>query len=57
MEELIIDKTFDTKEELEKFEKELCDEYIACMVFYKDQVIGEPEIYGISSILHFGKRK
>ena len=56
MKELIIDKIFTTRQEMEDFEKKLADEYIVCMIMHKDQVIGEPEIYGIDKVLHFGKR-
>ena len=57
MQELVIDKIFNTKEELEEYEKKLIEDYIVFMIFHKDQVIGNPEIYGIDKILHFGKRK
>lgn len=57
MEELIINKVFKTKAELEKYEEKLAEEYIIFMTMRKDQVIGEPEVYGIDKILHFGKRK
>lgn len=56
MEELIIDKVFSTRAELEEYEQKLADEYIVCMIMHKDQVIGEPDIYGIDKVLHFGKR-
>ena len=57
MQELIVDKIFKTREELEAYEKALTEQYIVCMIMHKDQVIGEPEIYGIDKVLHFGKRK
>ena len=57
MEELIINKTFNTRKELEEYEKMLTEQYIVFMIMHKDQVIGEPEVYGIDKVIHFGKRK
>ena len=56
MEELVLNKKFDTKEELEKFTEEICNEYIVVLVNYMPVEI-DKEIYGIESIFHFGKRK
>lgn len=56
MQELIINKVFDTREEMEAFEKELDQKYIIFMIMRKEQTLGEPEIYGIDKILHFGLR-
>lgn len=57
MQELIINKIFKTREELDAYEKALTEQYIVFMIMHKDQIIGEPEIYGIDKVLHFGKRK
>ena len=56
MEELVIDKVFKTRQEMEAFEEELSKKYIIFMIMRKDQVIGEPEVYGIDKIIHFGLR-
>lgn len=56
MQELIIDKTFNTKEELEAYENLLANEYHIFMIMHKDQVLGEPEVYGIDRIIHCGKK-
>lgn len=56
MEELVIDKVFKTRAEMEAFEEELNKKYIIFMIMRKDQVIGEPEVYGIDKIIHFGLR-
>ena len=56
MEELIIDRVFDTREEMEAYEQQLSEQYIVFMIMRKDQVIGEPDIYGIDKVIHFGKR-
>ena len=56
VQELIINKVFDTREEMEAFEKELDQKYIIFMIMRKEQTLGEPEIYGIDKILHFGLR-
>ena len=57
MEELIINKTFKTRQELEAYEEQLSKDYIVCIIFHMDQVINEPDVYGIEKVLHFGKRK
>lgn len=56
MEELKINKIFETREEMEKYIKQLNEEYSIMLINQMPQVIGEPDIYGIESILHFGKR-
>lgn len=56
METLKINKIFETREEMEKAEKELCDKYVVLLVEHTPQQLGEKEIYGIQSITHFGKR-
>lgn len=56
MEELKINKTFKTREEREEYIEKLNEEYFIGIVNYTPQVIGEPDIHGIESILHFGKR-
>lgn len=56
MEELKINKIFETREEMEEYIKQLNEEYTIVIVNQIPQVIGEPDIYGIESILHFGKR-
>lgn len=56
MEELVINKTFETRQEMEAFEEGLSKKYIVFMIMQKDQVIGEPEVYGIDKIIHFGLR-
>ena len=56
MEELIINRTFNTREEMEEFEKQLKEEYIVLMIVHTEQVVGEPNVWGIHSIKHFGKR-
>lgn len=56
MEELKINKTFETREEMEEYAKKLNEEYCIVIVNHIPQVIGEPDVYGIESILHFGKR-
>jgi hypothetical protein len=56
MEELIINRTFNTREEMEEFEKQLKEEYIVLMIVHTEQVVGEPNTWGIHSIKHFGKR-
>lgn len=56
MQELVIDKVFKTRQEMEAYEEELNKKYIIFMIMRKDQVIGEPEIYGIDKIIHFGLR-
>ena len=57
MNELIIDRVFDTRQELEAYEKQLTEKYIVFMIMRKDQTIGEPEVYGIDKVIHFGERK
>ena len=56
MEELKINKTFETREEMEEYVKQLNEEYCIVIVNHIPQVIGKPDIYGIESVLHFGKR-
>ena len=56
MEELVINKIFKTRAEMEAYEKELCEKYIVFMIMHVDQVIGEPETYGIDKVIHFGLR-
>lgn len=56
MEELEINKVFNSAKEMEEYAQKLSEEYIVFMVENYPQVIGEQEIYGIKSILHFGKR-
>ena len=56
MEELEINKTFETREEMEEYMKELNEEYLIVIIKQMPQVKGKPDIYGIESILHFGKR-
>lgn len=56
MQELVINKTFKTRAEMEAYEKELTEKYVIFMIMHVDQVIGEPEIYGIDKIIHFGLR-
>lgn len=57
MNELIIDRVFDTRQELEAYEKQLTEKYIVFMIMRKEQTIGEPEVYGIDKVIHFGERK
>lgn len=57
MNELIIDRVFDTRQELEAYEKQLTEKYVVFMIMRKDQTIGEPEVYGIDKVIHFGERK
>lgn len=57
MNELIIDRVFDTRQELEAYEKQLSEKYVVFMIMRKDQTIGEPEVYGIDKVIHFGERK
>lgn len=57
MNELIIDRLFDTRQELEEYEERLAEKYIVFMIIRKDQTIGNPEIYGIEKVIHFGERK
>lgn len=57
MNELIIDRVFDTPQELEAYEKQLTEKYIVFMIMRKEQTIGEPEVYGIDKVIHFGERK
>lgn len=57
MNELIVDRVFDTRQELEAYEKQLTEKYIIFMIMRKDQTIGEPEVYGIDKVIHFGERK
>lgn len=56
MQELIVNKTFETRQELEQYEQYLTENYIVFMIMRKEQVIGEPEIYGIDKVMHFGVR-
>lgn len=56
MQELVLNKDFETREEMENFEKELNEKYIVFMIMRKDQTIGEPEKFGIDKVVHFGKR-
>lgn len=56
MQELVINKIFKTRAEMEAYEKELAEKYVIFMIMHVDQVIGEPEIYGIDKIIHFGLR-
>lgn len=56
MQELVIDKVFKTRQEMEAYEEELNKKYVIFMIMRKDQVIGEPEIYGIDKIIYFGSR-
>lgn len=57
MNELIIDRVFDTPQELEAYEEQLTEKYIVFMIMRKEQTIGEPEVYGIDKVIHFGERK
>ena len=57
MNELIIDRVLDTRQELEAYEKQLTEKYIVFMIMRKEQTIGEPEVYGIDKVIHFGERK
>lgn len=56
MQELIINKRCNTKEEEDALVKELGEKYIVFMYNHFSQVLGEPEIYGIESIFHCGER-
>ncbi len=56
MQELIINKRCNTKEEEDALVKELGEKYIVFMYNHFTQVLGEPEIYGIESIFHCGER-
>lgn len=56
METLKVNKRFNTREEMEKYEEEVCKEYIVMIINHTPQTIGEDEIYGIDEIWHFGKR-
>lgn len=56
MQELVIDKVFKTRQEMEAYEEELNKKYIIFMIMRKDQTLGEPEIYGIDKIIYFGLR-
>ena len=55
MQELKVNKRFETREEMDKYVKEICEEYVVMLVNHIPQEIGQ-EIYGVESILHFGKR-
>ena len=56
MNELIIDKTFETREELEAYEDALNDTYVIFMIMRKEQVLGEQEVYGIDKIIYVRER-
>lgn len=57
MNELVINKVFNTYQELEAYEKQLSEKYVVFLIIRKDQTIGQPDIYGIDKIIHFGERK
>lgn len=57
MNELVINKVFNTYQELEAYEKQLSEKYVVFLIMRKDQTIGQPDIYGIDKIIHFGERK
>lgn len=50
-----VNKRFNTREELEEYEKKIAEEFIVMMVVRTPQNVGE-EIYGVDEIWHFGKR-
>ena len=56
MEELEINKVCNSYEEQEELMKKIGEEYNVMCFNGFTQEIGEPEIYGIKSIIHFGKR-
>lgn len=56
METLEINKICNSREEEEELANKLLEEYIVMLFEKYPQVIGEPEIYGIKSITHFGRR-
>lgn len=56
MQELIINKRCNTKEEENELVKELNEKYIVVMFEGFEQEFNSPEIYGIKSILHCGER-
>lgn len=57
MNELIINKVFNTYQELEAYEQELTEKYVVFLIIRKEQTIGKPDIYGIDKVIHFGERK
>ena len=57
MEVLKVNIRFNTLEELEEYEKKISEEYIVMVLVRTPQQVGEPEIYGIDEVWHFGKRK
>lgn len=57
MNELVINKIFNTYQELEAYEKQLSEKYVVFLIIRKDQDINKPDIYGIDKIIHFGERK
>ena len=57
MNELVINKVFNTYQELEAYEKQLSEKYVVFLIIRKDQDINKPDIYGIDKIIHFGERK
>lgn len=57
METLEINKRFNTHEDMEEYERKLREEYMVILVNRTAQNAGEKAIYGIDSIMHFGKRK
>ena len=56
MDRMIINQTYATREEMEKREKEICEEFIVLMIEHMPNTIGEKPIYGIESVTHFGRR-
>lgn len=55
MEELKLNKRFETREECDKYVEELCEKYIVLMINMLPSEI-DKEVYGVESILHYGVR-
>lgn len=51
-----VNKRFNTREELEEYEKKVAEEFIVMMIVRAPQEVGKDEIYGVDEIWHFGKR-
>lgn len=57
MQELEVNKVFNTRQEMEEYERQLTEKYVVICIFHKDQEIGQPEIYGIDTVMHCGERR
>ena len=56
MEELKLNKKFNTEKEMDEYIKKISEEYIVFMINLAPATIEGPENYEIESIYHFGKR-